>query len=394
MGIREQQTVFQLWLQTFGIANRSFGTFLKAMLLLFVPLLLGIGMAIAIPMFTRATQMMAGIKVALVIFLLVLVLICILAPVLIARLYGAFIEERPESFLQSIFSSFLPTIFVIILACIQAVAVGVLLFFIISAHSFILFGIGLLFFLFLFIRTFYAFLAIALRDKGPISALVQSWEMTRGIGGFLRVLGMLVLMSLFNFFPQLLFSLLYKAIPLYVPQLNIGGLPIVLLVVIAIAAVFICLFFYACSLIYPVLVFINTEANSQLESTWGVIPQAKAHKKRASTTHASPDDENVKFDGEETIRLNAEQLQELTIESTAVVTGNEATKLHEQLQQVYQPNQVHKVTPGDEDRMPTILFDDDLSQQLEKDRKILDNSTEKDNKGSDDNGPQSVKLSK
>ena len=67
----------------------------------------------------------------------------------------------------------------------------------------------------------------------------------------------------------------------------------------------------------------------------------------------------------------------------------------EHLNQVYSPDniKVQQYMHQEEDRMPTILFDDDMAQDIAKNQEMMSAKKEKNNQP-EDNGPENIKLSK
>ena len=71
-----------------------------------------------------------------------------------------------------------------------------------------------------------------------------------------------------------------------------------------------------------------------------------------------------------------------------------ATQQH--LNQVYSPDnaKVQQYMHQEEDRMPTILFDDDMAAEMAKNQEILEKQKEHSAHKQQDNGPDNIKLSK
>ena len=86
-------------------------------------------------------------------------------------------------------------------------------------------------------------------------------------------------------------------------------------------------------------------------------------------------------------------LEGLNVVASSVNASEEDTKeIAQHLDQVYTPSKDHVVQKGDEDRMPTILFDDLMAQELDK--KAQQFAEEKKNTNTQDQDPGSIQISK
>ena len=85
-------------------------------------------------------------------------------------------------------------------------------------------------------------------------------------------------------------------------------------------------------------------------------------------------------------------MDSLELSQSSINTSEEAVRAVDQhLDQVYTPSADQIVQRGDEDRMPTILFDEDMTKQLED---TLRTSRAKQNPSQDSQDPGSIKISK
>ena len=80
---------------------------------------------------------------------------------------------------------------------------------------------------------------------------------------------------------------------------------------------------------------------------------------------------------------------------TTVSPETNEMNVDEHLNQVYSPDniKVQQYMHQEEDRMPTILFDDDMAQDIAKNQEMMSAKKEKNNQP-EDNGPENIKLSK
>lgn len=392
--ISKKQSLTSLWFFTFSLINRSLGTMFKALLIFCLPLIVAPILFYLLPLFIRSNSFGTG-----VIFLLLLVpLICAvlsgLAPFVLSRLYGAQIEQRIESISQAVIASLLPAIYTTILGIFFSVCILLLL---------LLMGIlfptrlALLLFsaicLIFSVRLIYVFPALILRDKGPFEAVSYSWDLTSGAEGYLHALGILISLMIFSLIPTLFLAACYGIIPLWMPQLNIALLPWALLIALGVILLFIFLGFSLCALVYPLVVFVN-EDNQIYAKEWARAPQMHIINRHApSTVQTAPGEPEVKFNGEETIRLNTEEIQAITVQSTPVAAQGKEKNLQDHLDQVFKKVPGNVPQPVKEDRMPTILFDDKMAKQLKESHEMLNKKDDKNTKKRGEDGPQSVKMS-
>ncbi len=96
-----------------------------------------------------------------------------------------------------------------------------------------------------------------------------------------------------------------------------------------------------------------------------------------------------------TVRLsNSDELEGLEISQSSISTGEQDNnEISQHLNKVYTPSNDNIVQYGDEDRMPTILFDDEMAKELEKTTR--QNNANPSTDGTDNPPePGSIKISK
>ncbi len=115
----------------------------------------------------------------------------------------------------------------------------------------------------------------------------------------------------------------------------------------------------------------------------------------AATPNEHPSSAPMPEEPKQTVRLsNADELEELEISQSSIATGEQdSNEISQHLNKVYTPSNENIVQHGDEDRMPTILFDDEMAKELEKTARQISNPAKG---GTDQNppDPDSVKISK
>ena len=403
--IYKERNLFKLWFASFNVSNKMIVPFFKIFL---VAIIAGIG-SFFFSFFLGDT--FASLAISTALKLVASVASCWGCCALV-RLCAAHVEGRMETVSQAFSSSFLPFVYLVVLILLLSIVlVPIAILFpalavIFSSAFLTLFssGIGalllllalLLIPLFFVVRLFYVPAAIILKEKGPFSAIQYSWELTQGMG-MLYAFGAFVLMSLLFHLFTILIVLAYEFIPLYAPSLNLAGLPTPVLV--SLLLVILCLFFFfqACGYVFYTLVFMHIDGENS-SAQWATTPDMHIVNKRKSDVQMTTDDAEITFHEEETIRLNADKIQELTVESTAVKTETSNKNLKDELKKVYKPQPIDKlVQSGDEDRMPTILFDDETAKNLEESKKMFTAQPpqETKDKPDDDNGEiTSIKISK
>ena len=139
--------------------------------------------------------------------------------VVLFRLLAAKADNFGESFSNSLSAAVIPAVYMIVLnlflGLISAafVFVGGLVAYSLKTVGLIL---VLLVGLFVFVRLCFAGAAVALKDQGPIQAIIYSWQLTRHAGTFIRTFFMLLAMMLLPvLYIAAFLRTLYVVIPLY-----------------------------------------------------------------------------------------------------------------------------------------------------------------------------------
>ena len=375
MDLKEQQNIFSLAAGGIRLTNRT------------MPSILAVLVVLALVTFA---VMFAGEKLNIHPIFTSLIRTCInmYASVVFWRLLAAKADNFGESVSNSMAASFLPTIYTIILALIigavMAVGTGIMM----LLSGVFLFGILVLLALaFLALRLSFAPLAIALKEQGPVGAIIYSWELTGYC--FWRLIGVSVLCLIGPLAVSVVLGLgMYITVPLYfADSFNLAALTPGWYAVLAAMALIISVSWIA-SMATFLLFFLNIDYGENRDS-FTPIAQAQIS---AQTTQVFGEDNNVLPPGVGKT-VQKEDVQRLSVVKASVKTGSGEEELKEHLDQVYQPRQEDTIQYAEEDRMPTILFDDETARQIEANRQMFEAKKQETQPEEEDNG-QSIKMSK
>ena len=404
----KKHNLFKLWFHCFTVVNRSVGklTVVILMSLLLAALVMGVlmllmktsGLLANMHMLFMSKTLGVG---AVLLYFLVMFISNIYGSFFLTvcwRILGAHAEESPLPLVEAFSSSVFPTIYQVICAFIITLPTMFVLGLVGLLHSSVLnLLIMIALALTLGVRLCYSFLSIALAGKGPIEALACSWNLTKG-KNYMDAL----CMCLITVGTVLLWELLYAAIaygafvmiPLHfadsfnLAHLSAGWwLAALMFAILAIFLGFIVITF-------PALVFLNRYGaafSPTLENHTTDIPLPDLDLTEVPTT--SPKHAQM---AQSTGETSAQKLEEWQVSQSSVnASDTEVSSLSEHLDKVYKPQQEDVVQYADEDRMPTILFDDEMAKQLEENQaKFAPRQKTEDKPEDKDEGPQSIKMSK
>lgn len=381
MEIREQQSLFSLLVSSFSVANRA-GTAL-AVSILTVLILLALPLA-AIMFLVHNPN---SVKLWNVLWGLFAIFCLVWLQNACLRIIAAKAEQTDESVSDAFINSILPAVYSLIYQLIINFAfaiAGFLANLIPIVGPLIILPISIYFGL----RLMFGQLAIALREQGPISAITYSWQLTSG-----RVLYVFAVVLLSGLIPALFTGLIaygiIVGIPLYFADsfslANLSMPWIIALVLIAFLFILICL----AMAVFLVLVFLNMDYGFNRD-TFIPLPQTKINNQ---TTQVFGPDNNVMPPGAGN-PVTAQDIPQVEVLQASVRTEADNDELHKHLDKVYQPKPEDIIEYAEEDRMPTILFDDEMAKQLEQQRNAWQQktNTEQNEKGDDD--ISSIKMSK
>ena len=400
MNIYQNQSLFSLWLATFGLVNRSLGMLLKALLLLWgVPLAIMGGLAYLLATRAPIILLILGIIFGIYVFVLSLA-----TPVILYRLINGEVENIKESLSEAVLNSLVPAFYTIV----YSLGLGILNMMISAAGAWmdskVIMGLlSLAFFFCITLRVIFTPMAIAVRDMGPIQAVSHSWQLTSG-AGYWRALGMCFWSAVIPFLSVLgligLMAAAYVCIPLYFPSFDITHLTwhtYLILALLALVGVFLGL----CMFVFPFLVFLNMD-NVFHQHEWheaeslaaaNAAPPLKVAKAATHNDYPSTFDYNAPLPQ---AQADDDGVEDLTVQRTAVQNDEKTDTLSEHLKQVYNPAHADVIEYTEEDRMPTIMFDDHMAQQLEENRKMWNDKSapKKDSAEKDDGMEGTIKMSR
>lgn len=397
MEIREQHNLARLLWEAFALVNRCGGA------------LIGVFIAAVLVLLAEILLVWVGVPAAFI--KLVNFFFSAYFGVVILRVFGAKAEQTDESVSNSLSASVFPAFYQLIFNLLygalwvlflivggflfkEKLAMLPLLATAPSAASSVLPSLLpllliMLIPLYIGVRLVYAPAAIALRSQGPIETVLYSFQLTSG-RKFFTALGAVLIMMLLPaaYIAGVLYSG-YTMIPLYfADSFNLASLSpvwwcvfaglglVYLLIILALPA-------------FLTLVFLNQDYGHNRDS---FTPQAEL-KLTNRETQVFGADNNILPPGVGNL-VTPEDVQGVAVTKSSV-SANADGVTEQHLQQVYKPKPEDLVQYSDEeDRMPTILFDDDMARQIEQERTLWENKQKQDKtqKGEDD--APSVKMSK
>ena len=364
MDIREPHSLFSLFIESFRLANRSFG------------MILG-WLVSGVLLYAIQGALLHFLSLGLFQLFLQLLSIpinALLFAVLIKILASRALNDNTN--LSDLFSSsILSSIYLLIfgLLCYGAFfGVSVVMWMTQMVPWYFAFTIDL-FLLVLFVRLYFVALAIVLRDQDPITAFRYSWDMTSGF--FIRSLLTFVLSYLFPIVVVAGVGYgLYVGIPTYfADSFDLANLSPVwwgVLGGLAFCWAFVCLSMLA----FRILVFLNMDLGETATARVDSLPDVQA------VTETTQLEEGVP----------------LQLSKTSVNTQPDTT-FSQELDQVYTPmkEDVNPEAP-EEDRMPTIVFDNDVAQEIERNRALWEQekANARNKKFPDEEEHSSIKISR
>ena len=402
MEIREQHNLARLLIESFALLNRCGGALAGyiLVLLLFLAAEIALVWVAGIPLF--------------ILKLLNYVVSAYFAIVLL-RIFGAKAEQTDESVSNSFSASVFPAVYMVVFNIFYGicwVVFGLLVAFFFRGSSFVAdwtmqimtgTATGATYVsivltvlaiaavpIYVGARLLYAPVAIAIREQGPIEAILYSFQLTSGTRVLTSLGAMLIIMLLPMLFVGTVLYGGYVAIPLYfADSFNLAQLSPVWIGVFVGLGILYCAILLALPA-FLVLVFLNQDYGHNRDS---FTPQAEL-KLNSRETQVFGVDNNILPPGVGNI-VRPEDVAQVEVVKSSVSANAEDGVTQQHLQQVYQPKPEDLVQYAEEeDRMPTILFDDNMARQIEQERTLWENKQKQDKtqKGEDD--VPSVKMSK
>ena len=371
---------FSLIFHSLKVANQAFGSILSLFIIFVVLIALVIG-AVVGSLFLWGPRYLFILYIPASIFLGFLNFVFMTA---IIQILAAKIERRGFSAWEGLTGSIVPSFYFILSSIILGIPVYLLLFAAMLTHSTIVYVLCIVALFFVTLPFTFTLHAAALRDEGPISALRYSWEL--GSRNYLRilltVLGLILLMLLFflalgcaikAFWPELLVQLpFYLAMPVLLFQSKITFFVALILFYL------ICLYFFSVIQCIWTGLFLNLDymsrssLNRELENAMANAPVVP-----------------------EPIQPSDAVMPDVMIKQASIRTDADAdpdTARH--LDQVYSAQEhLPQSLEQEEDRMPTILFDEEMAKQLAENEERMRLSKEQAAKRKEDDQQQSIKIS-
>ncbi len=395
MEIREQHNLIRLLIESFALLNRCGGAL--------------VGYLITILLFMAAEIALVWVGVPVFLLKLANVFFAAYFSVVLFRIFGAKTEKTDESVSNALSASVFPAVYLLIfnilygiiwvIFCFAAafflrtsssVAGWILQIVTHTATSSTYIAAALTALavaavpLYIGARLLYAPAAIALRDQGPFEAIRYSFQLTEGTRVLTAAGAVLVIFFLPILFVTAALYGGYVAIPLYfADSFNLAQLsPAWIGAFVAVGLIYLAIVLAMPA--FLVLVFLNQDYGFNRDS---FTPQAQLQVNNRETQVFGSDGRALPPGTPGTVGVEVVQA------SVSATAADGVTQQH--LQQVYQPKPEDLVQYADEeDRMPTILFDDDMARQIEQERALWENKLKQDKiqRGEDD--APSVKMSK
>ena len=379
MDLKERQNIFRLLWEGLRLVNRSGSVLIVFMV---VSVLLNAVGPIALH-FGVSNILIQLYGMVISSFLLVVLF----------RLLAAKADNFGESFSNSLSAAVIPAVYMIVLNLFLGL-ISAAFFFVGGLVAYSLKTVGLILVLlvglFVFVRLCFAGAAVALKDQGPIQAIIYSWQLTRHAGTFIRTFFMLLAMMLLPvLYIAAFLRTLYVVIPLYfADSFNLLNLsPEWYAVALGGGLLFLVVSFW--SLATFVLFFLNCDYG---ENRGSYTPDAQADLFSQQTQVFGADNNVLPANLGKPVHMA--DVAGVNVVKSSVKTGHDAAGVQEHLSQVYQPQQNDVVEYADEDRMPTILFDDDMAKQIEENRKLFEHKKKEEPKKDTGEDTQTIKMSK
>lgn len=370
-------SLFRLILGGFQTANRAFGSALFLFILVALLSFLLQGLAVG-------AGFLFGPKVGLIFQLPASLLVSFFGVVFtsaLIQILAAKIEKSGMRAPESFSSSIVPSFYFILSSLILGIPAAAVLFAAMLTHSALAVSAVYVALVFVMLPFMFTQHAAVLRNEGPVGALRYSWEL--GTAYYLHILlTLLALAGLGVCFVLGIFCALKALVPHFM-QMAATGNPMLLFLqyskiqIVTGLVIFIFLYAYALLTVQAIITglflnldYCNRAAHSrELDS----LAEAAAAKPRPDVVSAVMPDIAVK---QASIRTQSDE---------------DTTK---QLDQVYSAQEhLAQALEQEEDRMPTILFDEAMAKQLAQTEEEMKKRKEQSGQKKEDDGPESIKMS-
>ena len=379
-------STFKLFFYSLKAANQAFGTVLAlaVMIVFFVALLAGI--CIGISVLLNRPFGLGAITLPLPIINTFLQIVFMLASI---RILGARFEKAGISAYESFRDAVVPAVYFIISSLILSIIAAAAVFFVLSLfNSSMLMAVGLLAVCLAMLPFCFTQQALILRAEGPISALRYSWEL--GVRHYVRILLTSILLILFFVFLILaLFCILKAVLPAqYAFYLSAQGMPMLALVLpillMQVPKLYLLLGGFVLFILWLYFVLFAQGVWTGLFLNLDYLDRNAESRELNARAEAAAAAVNTPA---------SDVMLDVSVKQASVRTDADPdTARH--LDQVYRAQEhLAHALEQEEDRMPTILFDEDMARQLAESEEKMRQSKEAADKRKDDEEPKSIRMS-
>ena len=379
-------STFKLFFYSLKAANQAFGTVLAlaVMIVFFVALLAGI--CIGISVLLNRPFGLGAITLPLPIINTFLQIVFMLASI---RILAARFEKAGISAYESFRDAVVPAVYFIISSLILSIIAAAAVFFVLSFfNSSMLIAVGLVAVCLALLPFCFTQQALILRAEGPISALRYSWEL--GVRHYVRILLTSILLILFFVFLILaLFCILKAVLPAqYAFYLSAQGIPMLALVLpillMQVPKLYLLLGGFVLFILWLYFVLFAQGVWTGLFLNLDYLDRNAESRELNARAEAAAAAVNTPA---------SDVMLDVSVKQASVRTDADPdTARH--LDQVYRAQEhLAHALEQEEDRMPTILFDEDMARQLAESEEKMRQSKEAADKRKDDEEPKSIRMS-
>ena len=364
-------STFKLFFYSLKAANQAFGTVLAlaVMIVFFVALLAGI--CIGVSVLINSPFGLKAISLPLPIINAFLQIVFMLASI---RILAARFEKAGISAYESFRDAVVPAVYFIISSLILSIIVAAVFFVLSFFNSSMLMAVGLLAVCLAMLPFCFTQQALILRAEGPISALRYSWEL--GVRHYVRILLTSILLILSVLPAQYAFYLSAQGMPILALVLPILLMQVPKLYLLLGGFVLFILWLYFVLFAQGVWtgLFLNLDYLDRNAESRELNARAEVAAKAVNTPPSGV-------------------MPDVSVKQASVRTDADPdTARH--LDQVYRAQEhLARALEQEEDRMPTILFDEDMARQLAENEEKMRQSKEAADKRKDDEEPKSIRMS-
>lgn len=383
--------LFTLWIEAFKLANSTFGTLvLGCFLFALVCLFMGVVMS-----FLRGVlfgQVLVVLGAVGITFVIVYMVRCIF-PCTLVNMLAARANKEGTSLPQCFSRALVPAFYLLLASILIWVATMITSWVFRLTNSVLLTGVGVVVsFFFITLPCTFTAQVLTLRGENPISAIKYSVDLV--FSRYFSTVIMLLSIYLFPFLMVIVCGLaLVVGIPLFgadsfdITHLTVGWYGVFFLV----AAVW--GFMLYCAFTAKTLLFLNLDYGIN-RASFELEDAAILEQESVSTVLPVNAGMPVQTPTQDIITPQAQVGMLKATVSSEDAHMQAASQQH--LDQVYSPSnlKVQEYMQQEEDRMPTILFDDDMAAEMAKNQEILEKQKEQSAQKQQNNGPDNIKLSK